>query len=118
MTTAPSRGYSRYKRAIGQRRNLIVNQRMTDEDKSVVWAFVGSLMTVKLVTSILILYYFPTWHALVLVVALSLLWFVPPVAYLATTSQMKYRLFKVRLRRKELLRQEWDVGERSHTHRR
>lgn len=87
---------------------------MSNEDKQVVWAFVGSLMTAKLVTSILILYYFPSWHSLMLVVVLSLVWFIPPIAYLGHRSQGRYRLVKTRLRRKQLLRQEWDVGEESH----
>jgi hypothetical protein len=84
---------------------------MSKEDQTVVWAFVGSLLTVKLVTSILVLYYFPSWHTLVLVVAFSVLWFVPPIAYFGIHSQRRYRLVKVRLRRKELLRQEWETEE-------
>ena len=88
---------------------------MTNEDKSVVWAFVGSLVTIKLFTSVMVLYYFPSWHTLMLVVALSIAWFIPPFFYLGLHTHRRYRLVKVRLRRKELMRQEWDVEERSPT---
>lgn len=86
---------------------------MSKEDRSVIWAFVGSLATVKLVTSIMILYYFPSWHTLLLVVALSIAWFIPPIFYLGIHSRARARLVRARMRRKELLRQEWDIAERS-----
>lgn len=84
---------------------------MTNNDMAVVWTFVGSLITVKLLTSLLILYYFPSWHTLVLVLALSVVWFVPPFYYFTRHSRNRYRLLRVRLRRNELLRQEWEVEE-------
>lgn len=87
---------------------------ISKEDRAVVWAFVGSLVTVKLVTSIMILYYFPSWHTLLLVVALSIVWFLPPIFYLGMHSKAHARLVRARMRRRELLRQEWDVGEESH----
>jgi hypothetical protein len=86
---------------------------MSKEDKTVVWAFVGSLATVKLLTSILILYYFPSWHTLGLVVILSLFWIAPPLYYLGLYvkrySDGRYRLIRARRRRKELVRQEWEI---------
>jgi hypothetical protein len=84
---------------------------MSKEDKSVVLAFVASLATVKLVTSIMIVYFFPSWHTVMLTVALSLVWFVPPIIYLADRSPGRYRLIRGRMRRQELLRQEWEVEE-------
>lgn len=88
---------------------------MTNNDMSVVWAFVGSLATVKLVTSIMILYYFPSWHTLILVLALSVVWIVAPLYYISRNPRGRYRLLRARVRRNELLRQEWDVEE-SETH--
>lgn len=91
---------------------------MSKEDKSVVLAFLYSLVTVKVVTSIMIVYFFPSWHTVMLSVVLSLVWFVPPILYFANLSPGKYRLFKGRMRRAELLRQEWEVEEPTATHRR
>lgn len=90
---------------------------MSKGDKQVVWAFVGSLFAVKFLTSLLVLYYFPSWHTLLIVVALSFFWFVPPIYYFSTHSKGHIRLLKARARRKELLRQEWDVEERLPTKR-
>lgn len=90
---------------------------MTNNDMAVVWTFVGSLMTVKLLTSLLILYHFPSWHTLMLVVALSVAWFVPPIWYFSRHSQSRYRLLRARVRRNELLRQEWEVEETRAGHR-
>ncbi|CAN5164513.1 hypothetical protein BH24CHL1_BH24CHL1_19860 [soil metagenome] len=84
---------------------------MTNNDMAVVWTFVGSLATVKLLTSIMILYYFPSWHTLVLVLALSVVWIVPPFYYFTRHSRGRYRLLRARVRRNELLRQEWEVEE-------
>lgn len=84
---------------------------MSNKDMAVVWTFAGSLITVKLVTSLMILYYFPSWHTLVLVVALSVVWFVPPVYYFTHYSRSNFRLVRARVRRQELLRQEWEVEE-------
>lgn len=84
---------------------------MTNKDMSVVWAFVGSLATVKLLTSIMILYYFPSWHTLILVLALSVVWIVPPIYYFTRNPRGRYRLLRARVRRNELLRQEWEVEE-------
>lgn len=80
-------------------------------------AFIGSLATVKLVTSIMIVYYFPSWHTVMLTVVLSIIWFGPPLFYLADRSPGKYRLFRGRMRRKELVRQEWHVEEKTTSHR-
>jgi hypothetical protein len=90
---------------------------VSHEDKTVVWTFVGSLITVKLVTSVVILYYFPSWHTLLLVGALSVAWFLPPVMYLMSKSPGRYRLLRARARRRELVRQEWNVEERTPSNR-
>jgi hypothetical protein len=76
---------------------------------AVVWTFVGSLAALKFLTSIMILYYFPSWHTLVLVLALSVAWIVLPFYYIARNPRSRYRLLRARVRRNELLRQEWDV---------
>ena len=84
---------------------------MTNNDMAVVWTFVGALATVKLLTSIMILYYFPSWHTLVLVLALSVVWLIPPIYYFTRNPRGRYRLLRARARRNELLRQEWEVEE-------
>ncbi len=90
---------------------------MTDDDMAVLWTFVGSLVAVKLITSLLILYHFPSWHSVMLVVMLSVIWFVPPLYYLVRNPRARYRLLRARARRHKLLRQEWEVEEPQHRHR-
>lgn len=91
--------------------NMECVEPMRNDDMAVVWTFAGSLITVKLLTSLLILYHFPSWHTLVLVLALSVVWFVPPFYYFSRHSQGHFRLLRGRARRNELLRQEWEVDE-------
>lgn len=90
---------------------------MNKNDMAIVWTFIGSLVTLKLLTSIMILYFFPSWHTVLLVVVLSVVWFVPPVYYLTRHSQGRFRLIRARVRRNELLRQEWNVEETTTTRR-
>lgn len=90
---------------------------MSDDDRAVLWAYVGALSVFKVVTSIFILYYFPSWHTLLFVIALSVMWFAVPVYYVVRNPRGRYRLFRARIRRNELLRQEWEVEEPSARHR-
>lgn len=84
---------------------------MTKDDMSVIWAFVASLFMIKIVTSVMIFYIFPSWHTFLLLVLLSVIWFVVPVAYFSRNSRHRFRLLRARARRKQLLQQEWEVEE-------
>lgn len=90
---------------------------MHNEDLTVVWAFAGALFMVKFVTSIMILYYFPSWTTFMLLILLSIAWFIPPLFYLMHNPKGRYRLWRARVRRRELLRQEWHVENRDPSHR-
>ena len=90
---------------------------MTNDDMSVVWSFIGALFAFKFVTSIFILYYFPSWHTVLFLAVLSTAWFVPPIYYLARNPRGRFRLLRARVRRGELLRQEWEVEEHHPQHR-
>ena len=61
----------------------------------------------KVVTSVMIIWFFPSWQAVALVVALNTLWFVPVLYYVPRHAHIRYRLWNVRLRRKQLLAEEW-----------
>jgi len=80
-----------------------------DDARPVLITYVATLGVFKIVTSILILYYFPSWHAVVIIVALSIPWIVAGVWAGGIYSRVRLRLLRVRRRRKALLHQEWHV---------
>lgn len=82
---------------------------MDDETRSVLIAQVVTLGVFKIVTSILILFYFPSWHALIVILALSVPWIAAGVWYGGVVSRVKMRLMRGRMRRKQLLHQEWNL---------
>lgn len=82
---------------------------MDDETRSVLIAHAATLGVFKIVTSILILFYFPSWDALLVILALSVPWIVAAVWYGGVVSRVKLRLVRARMQRKRLLQQEWNV---------
>lgn len=82
---------------------------MSDEARTVIKARIATIAAVKLVTSILTLYYFPSWHALVVVVGLSVPWVVGGIYYAVRSSWLGYRIWRFRQFRKRLIREEWEV---------
>lgn len=78
-------------------------------ERAILKTFVLTLVALKVVTSAMILYVFPSMHALVVVLALSLMWLIAGVTYGGAYSRIKFRLLKARARRRQLLHQEWNV---------
>lgn len=77
--------------------------------KQIVIAFSATFIGVKIVTSAMILYVYPSWTAFWIIMGLSALWFAPLVIFGPSYVKRRYRLWLVRLRRKRLLREEWNV---------
>lgn len=84
---------------------------LSKADRAVIKAQIGALGFVKLVASILTLYYFPSWHAVLIVGVLSFPWLIGGGYYLGRTSWFRYRFWKYRHLRKRLLREEWLLDE-------
>jgi predicted membrane channel-forming protein YqfA (hemolysin III family) len=80
-----------------------------DDARTVLTAFILTLVGFKVVTSIMVLYFFPSLHALVLVIALSSMWVIGGVIYGGIYSRVKLRLLRARAKRNKLLHQEWHV---------
>ena len=80
-----------------------------DDSRATLIIHIATLGGFKIVTSILILYFFPSWEALVVVLGLSVPWIVAAIWYFGVYSRVHLRLVRVRARRKELVRQEWNV---------
>jgi hypothetical protein len=84
---------------------------LSKADKAVIKTQVAALGFVKLVASVLTLYYFPSWHAVLIVAVLSFPWVVGGGYYLGRSSWLRYRFWKYRHLRKRLLREEWLLDE-------
>ena len=87
------------------------NRRAEDSsaDRAVLTAFVATLVGFKLVTSVMVLYFFPSTHALILVLALSSMWIIAGAIYGGLVTRVKMRLLRARARRRQLLFEEWNV---------
>ncbi|MEZ4524031.1 MAG: hypothetical protein R3A46_20730 [Thermomicrobiales bacterium] len=84
---------------------------LSDSDRAVIKGQIAALGGVKLVASVLTLYYFPSWHAVLIVGMLSLPWFIAGGYYLGRSTWLRYRFWKYRHLRKRLLREEWHLDE-------
>ncbi|HUG15492.1 MAG TPA: hypothetical protein VMM78_10815 [Thermomicrobiales bacterium] len=81
----------------------------TEADRAVLTAFVVTLVAFKLVTSVMVLYFFPSLHALIIVLALSSMWIIAGAIYGGLTTRVKMRFLRARARRRQLLYEEWNV---------
>lgn len=82
---------------------------MDDEARTTLITQVATFGVFKLVTSIMIIWFFPSWEAVLVVLGLSVPWIIAAIWFGGIYSRIRLRLVRVRLRRKELLRQEWHV---------
>ncbi len=81
----------------------------THLDRAPVLAMIWSLAGFKLFMSIMILWTFPSWHSVVIVMVLSAPWIVLFLAWAGVLARMRARLHRARARRAELVRQEWYI---------
>lgn len=78
-----------------------------DDSRTALITQIATFGAFKVVTSVLILWFFPSWEALLVVLGLSVPWIIGAVWYFGIASTVRLRLIRVRAKRKELLRQEW-----------
>ncbi len=82
---------------------------MTDAERTVLRWRIGSLVFIKLATSVVTLFYFPSWHALLIVMLLSVPWFLLG-GYWTARSLINYRQRRQVLQlRDRLIFEEWHV---------
>lgn len=82
-----------------------------DDDRAAVWAFVWTLFAFKMATVVLLLFHMRTWEAGLVIGATTWYWFPAVGALVAAPLLFRYRLRKVRARRRALLHAEWMVTE-------
>ena len=82
-----------------------------DDWRPVLISQIATLFAFKIATSILIVWFFPSWEAVVVVLALSVPWIVAAIWYFGVIGRMRYRLMRVRAKRRRLIYQEWHVDE-------
>jgi hypothetical protein len=80
-----------------------------DDGRAVLTAMIMTLVGFKLITSVMVFYFFPSLHTLVFVLALSVTWIIAGAYYGGVYSRVKYRLLRARARRRQLIYKEWNV---------
>ena len=76
-------------------------------DRAPALALLWTLAGFKLFMSIMILWTFPSWHAVAIVMVLSIPWVLLFLGWMGVLARMRARLHQARARRAELLAQEW-----------
>lgn len=84
---------------------------MTESDRTLLKAQIATLAGVKLVASILTLYYIPSWHTLLFVVLLSVPWVIGGGWYLYRSGKIGMQRWRVRKLRRRLIYEEWHVDD-------
>ena len=77
--------------------------------RETLWGMALTLIAFKVITSVLVVWFFPSWTAVLLVIGLSALWILPLLYIVPRHMQRRYRLWNVRLRRRRLLEAEWNA---------
>jgi hypothetical protein len=85
----------------------VIDRKQEEDERSVVWVFLWTLLAFKLATVVLIMWASQSFEAGVLVSATTWPFLVIPAMALAGPILYHYRLRRVRARRKQLLRSEW-----------
>lgn len=84
---------------------------LSDHDRAVIKGHIASLLIVKFFTTVLVLYYFMSWQASLILVVLSLPWIFAGAYYFGRNGRFRYRHWKYRHLRERLIREEWHVDE-------
>jgi hypothetical protein len=105
---------ARVRFGVGPRASAMLARRaytvgMDDDARKILIAHIATFFGFKIVTSILIIYYFPSWGAVLVVAGLSVPWVIAAIWYFGIVSHIKLRLIRVRAKRKRLIHQEWNV---------
>jgi hypothetical protein len=85
----------------------LIDRKQEDDERSVVWAFLWTLLAFKLATVALIMWASKSFEAGVLISATTWPFLVIPAMALAAPVLYHYRVRRVRKRREQLMRSEW-----------
>jgi hypothetical protein len=77
--------------------------------KAALWTFIGMGVGFKVITSIIIFVMEPTVASAAFLVAMQWYWLLLPLPFVAVPAVFWYRLWRVRRRRRQLIRSEWAV---------
>ncbi|MHB8618797.1 MAG: hypothetical protein ACYDAG_04365 [Chloroflexota bacterium] len=80
---------------------------MDHEERSAMWTYIGVMVGFKVLTLVLILIYTHSVTMVALILALHVPWIVAALAMLCVPGTFWYRMFRMRARRAELIRQEF-----------
>jgi hypothetical protein len=80
-----------------------------DDERAILTTMIMTVVSFKLITSVMVLYFFPSLHTLILVLALSVMWIVAGAIYGGIYSRVKLRLLRARAKRRHLVYKEWHV---------
>lgn len=83
---------------------------MEEIDREVIRWTIWTIVAFKVVTSLMVLWFFPSWGALGFVCALSVPWFVAAGIWLRRRVQWWHDRRRIRARRAQLIASEWDLG--------
>jgi hypothetical protein len=84
-----------------------VNGRENHEAHATLVGMVAVLVGFKVVTSLLVLVFFPSLETALVVVGLSVMWLLAAGWWAASHARAPARLLRARARRRRLIRQEW-----------
>ena len=79
------------------------------DSKAALWTFVGMILGFKIITSIIIFVMEPSIGSAAFLLAMQWYWLILPIPLVVVPALFWYRLWKVRRRRRELIRSEWKV---------
>lgn len=79
------------------------------DSKAALWTFVGMIAGFKIITSIIIFVMEPSIASAAFLVAMQWYWLLIPLPFIIVPAVFWYRLWKVRRRRRQLIRSEWKV---------
>jgi hypothetical protein len=79
------------------------------DSKAALWTFVGMIAGFKIITSIIIFVMEPSIASAAFLVAMQWYWLLIPLPFIIVPALFWYRLWKVRRRRRQLIRSEWKV---------
>ena len=100
---------------VAQGDGLVYTASMGDESadrnagRAALWTFLGMALGFKLVTSVVIFWFDPTFASATFLFWMNWYWPILPVLLLILPAMFWYRLWRVRARRRDLIRSEWRV---------
>jgi hypothetical protein len=78
-------------------------------NKAALWTFVGMGVSFKVITSIIIFVMEPSVASAAFLLAMQWYWLLLPLPFIVVPAIFWYRLWRVRRRRRQLIRAEWSV---------